>query len=287
MPRVALLLTALIWGATFPATKAALEQIPPFSFLFLRFFLGVGLVSLWFVIAGRRLHRDRAVLTAGLVATVCLFLGYALQTVGLRYTSVSNSAFLTALYVVFVPLLLRRFEGQVMASTAIAIIGLWLLAKPKASMNIGDLMTIGCAVAFAGHIVCLERFTREFDTPSLLVWQMAVVTLLLIPTMWFERAPSAAFAPTGVLMIGLGVTGGLATGALALQMWAQQVLPAQQVALVFASEPAFAAWLAWYFLGESLDLQGSLGSALIVLAVVIGAFQRQSPPPSAEIVPAR
>jgi drug/metabolite transporter (DMT)-like permease len=86
-----------------------------------------------------------------------------------------------------------------------------------------------------------------------------------------------------VLLIGLGITGGLATGAFAVQMWVQQLVPAQQVALVFASEPAYAAWLSWYFLGETLDLQGWVGSGLIVLAVVIGALEsrKEPPPPSA------
>ena len=272
MPRFALLLTTLIWGATFPATKAALDQTPPLSFLFLRFFLGVLLVGIWCVVVRHRLHRERAVLAASAIATVFLFLGYVLQTVGLRYTSASNSAFLTALYVIFVPLMLRRFDARVLLATVIATVGLWLLVKPSASMNVGDLMTIGCAVAFAGHIVCLERFTRQFDATSLLVWQMTAMTLLFVPAMSWEQAPASAFVPTAVLLIGLGVTGGLATGAFAVQMWAQQIVPAQQVALVFASEPAYAAWLSWYFLGETLDPQGWVGSGLILLAVILGAF---------------
>ncbi|MGQ0694754.1 MAG: DMT family transporter [Nitrospiraceae bacterium] len=285
MPRLALLLTTLIWGATFPATKAALEQVPPLSFLFLRFFLGAVLVGVWFVVVRRRVHRDRAVLAASAVATVFLFLGYALQTVGLRYTSASNSAFLTALYVIFVPLLLRRFDARVSIATAIAAVGLWLLIKPSLSMNVGDLMSLGCAVAFAGHIICLERFTRKFDAPSLLAWQMAAMALLFLSTMWWEQASASAFLPTAVLLIGLGITGGLATGAFAVQMWAQRILPAQQVALIFASEPAIAAWLSWNFLGETLDLQGWAGSGLILLAVGIGAFesQAQSRPPSTEV----
>jgi drug/metabolite transporter (DMT)-like permease len=280
MPRLALLLTTLIWGATFPATKAALEQIPPLSFLLLRFVLGAVLVALWFLLVRHRLHRGRAVLAAGAVATVFLFLGYVLQTVGLRYTSASNSAFLTALYVIFVPLVMRRFDPRVLLATAVATVGLWLLVKPSASMNLGDLLTIGCAVAFAGHIACLERFTREHDAPSLLLWQMAAMALLFIPTTVWEQAPVNAFAPTPLLLVGLGVTGGLATGAFAVQMWAQQHVPAQQVALVFASEPAYAAWLSWYFLGETMDLEGWAGSALILAAVVIGAFANQTEPQS-------
>ncbi|HWF61297.1 MAG TPA: DMT family transporter [Nitrospira sp.] len=272
MPRLALLLTTVIWGATFPATKAALEQIPPLSFLLLRFLLGTLLVLLWFVVCRRRLHRDRAVLGASALTTVFLFLGYLLQTVGLRHTSASNSAFLTALYVIFVPMILMRIDRRVVSGTAIAVVGLWLLVKPDTAMNLGDLMTLGCAVAFAGHIICLERFTRRVDAPSLLVWQMVAMTVLFLPAPWWEETTQSAFSPTAVLLIGLGVTGVLATLAFAVQMWAQRLVPAQQVALLFASEPVYAAWLSWYFLGEILDVQGWIGSALILLAVVIGAF---------------
>jgi drug/metabolite transporter (DMT)-like permease len=272
MPRLALLLTTIIWGATFPATKAALEQIPPLSFLLLRFVLGMVLVILWFVIMRHRLHRDRAILAASGLTTVFLFFGYLLQTVGLQHTSASNSAFLTALYVIFVPLMLFRIDRRVVMATMVAMVGLWLLVKPSASINLGDLMTLGCAVAFAGHIICLERFTREYDAPSLLVWQMLAMTILFIPAPWWEGANASAFMPTTVLLVGLGITGILATGAFAVQMWAQRIVPAQQVALLFASEPAYAAWLSWYFLGENLDAQGWIGSALILLAVVIGAF---------------
>lgn len=272
MPRLALLLTTVIWGATFPATKAALAQIPPLSFLVLRFFIGTLLVLLWLVASHRRLHCDRAVLEASALTTCFLFLGYLLQTVGLQHTTASNSAFLTALYVIFVPLILMRFDRRVVSATAIAVVGLWLLIKPDASMNVGDLMTLGCAVAFAGHIICLERYTRRVDAPSLLVWQMVAMTVLFLPALWWEESSAGAFSPTAVLLIGLGVTGVLATLAFAIQMWAQRLVPAQQVALLFASEPAHAAWLSWYFLGETLDIEGWVGCALIVIAVVIGAF---------------
>jgi drug/metabolite transporter (DMT)-like permease len=282
MPRLALLLTTFIWGATFPATKAVLEQIPPFSFLFLRFLLGALLVGGGYLLWRLRLHREPAVLRASAIATCWLFLGYVLQTVGLRYTTASNSAFITALYVVIVPLILRRFDRRVWVATGIATVGLWLLVKPSASGNIGDLLTLGCALAFAAHIACLERFTREVDAPSLFAWQMMASVVLLFPTMLIEQPPVGAFAPTTLLFIALGVTGGLATGAFAIQMWVQRIVPAQQVALIFASEPAYAAWLSWYFLGETLDTQGWVGSGLILLAVVVGAYGSgpRSPLPS-------
>ncbi len=272
MPRLALLLTTLIWGATFPATKAVLEQIPPLSFLFLRFSAGAMLVCLGLVILKRRLLRDPRLLQASAIATGWLFLGYIFQTVGLRYTTASNSAFITALYVVFVPLIMRRFGSRIWVAAAVATTGLWFLVKPAVSMNMGDLLTLGCAITFAGHIACLERFTREVDAASLFTWQMIAMSVLMIPTMLWESAPLSSFSPTPVLLLGLCVTGVLATGAFAVQMWAQQLIPAQQVALLFSLEPAYAAWLAWYFLGESLDAEGWVGSGLIFAAVVIGSL---------------
>jgi drug/metabolite transporter (DMT)-like permease len=283
MPRLALLLTTFIWGATFPATKAALEQMPPLTFLFLRFLLGTLLVAAWFALMRHGLRRAGGILSAAAVATVFLFFGYLLQTVGLYYTTASNSAFLTALYVILVPLMLRRFDRRVIAATTIATVGLWLLVKPSTVANLGDVMTVGCAVAFAGHIVCLERYTRRFDAPSLLLWQVSAMTLLFLPMMAWEQPATHAFTPSTVLMTGLAVTGIFATGAFAVQMWAQQLIPAQQVALIFASEPAYAAWLSWYFLGETLDLQGWIGSGLILIAVLIGAFA-SSPQEAAGVV---
>ena len=289
MQRLALLLTTFVWGATFPATKAVLEQVPPFAFLFLRFFLGALLVGAGYLIWRLRLHRDPAVLRASAIATCWLFLGYVLQTVGLNYTTASNSAFITALYVVVVPLILRRFSRRVWLAIGIAVVGLWLLVKPSASGNIGDLLTLACAIAFAAHIACLERFTREVDAPSLFAWQMMAMVVLLFPALVIEQAPVQAFAPTALLLVGLGVTGGLATGAFAVQMWVQRVVPAQQVALIFASEPVYAAGLSWYFLGEALDIQGWVGSGLILLAVVVGAFgsgPQSSLPPAGRPQPA-
>jgi drug/metabolite transporter (DMT)-like permease len=272
MPQFALLLTTFAWGATFPATKAALEQIAPLSFLFLRFSLGMIVVLAVLVLMRRRLATDVSMLRISLIATGWLFLGYVLQTVGLRFTTASNSAFITVLYVVFVPLYLRRLGLHTWVSNAIALVGLWFLVRPTASANLGDLLTLGSAAAFAAHMVCLERYTRMVDSISLFFWQLLFMALAMLGTMWLENPTPSMFEPTSVLIVGLVVTGILATGAFAVQMWAQRLLPAQQVALLFAAEPAIAAWLAWYFLGETLDAQGWFGSAMILCGVLLGSW---------------
>jgi drug/metabolite transporter (DMT)-like permease len=272
MPQFALLLTTIVWGATFPATKAALEQISPLSFLFLRFSLGLMVVLAVLLLVGKRLISDALTVRSSLIATGWLFLGYVLQTIGLRFTTASNSAFITVLYVVFVPLYLRRLGLHTWLSNGIALIGLWLLVRPTASANWGDLMTLASAAAFAAHMVCLERFTRVMDATSLFVWQLFFMAVGLLGVMWWEHPTASMFQPSRALIVGLIVTGLLATGAFGVQMWAQRLLPAQQVALLFAAEPAVAAWLAWYFLGETLDVTGWLGSVMILGGVLLGSW---------------
>jgi drug/metabolite transporter (DMT)-like permease len=176
------------------------------------------------------------------------------------------------LYVVFVPLFLRRFHGRTWFSAALALTGLWFLVNPSLEMNVGDLWTLACAMAFAAHIACIETYSRRGEAALFFLWQMILVTAIFGPTMLIEGPTATQLEPTGLLLVGLGVTGGLATGAFAIQVWAQRLLPAQQVALIFSLEPAFAAWLAWYFLGEQLSAQGWLGSGLILAGVIIGGL---------------
>lgn len=274
MAYLALVFCTLIWGATFPATKVALEQVPPLTFLFLRFTLGTVLVFACCLVVRDVLRATGPVLRMSLAATVFLFIGYAAQTVGLQDTTASNSAFITALYVVLVPLFLRRFDRRTWISAGLALAGLWYLVDPAVTINAGDLWTLGCAVGFAAHIACLESFSRRADPPSLLAWQMLFVSIVLGPAMAVESPEMSQLAPTVELGAALIICGVLATGALALQIWAQRVVPAQRVALIFIMEPVCAALMAWYVLGEHLGVRGWLGSALILTAVFLGSVPR-------------
>jgi drug/metabolite transporter (DMT)-like permease len=275
MAQLALMLTTFVWGATFTATKMALNEVPPFLFLLLRFLLGTVLTVLFVVALRRSLHWDRSTLRMSLIATVFLILGYSLQTVGLQYTTATNSAFITALYVILVPLFLLRFEARTWGAAALAVAGLWLLVNPTVSANLGDLLTLGCAAAFAGHICVLEGYTRKGDPVSFFVWQLVLVTLAFVPLTAAESSGPIHLSATPTLLMALAVTGVLATGAFAVQVWAQQLLPAQQVALIYSFEPAFAAWLAWYLLGERLTVSGWIGSGLVLIALLAGSVTRK------------
>ena len=272
MPQLALLLTTFIWAATFPATKLALEQILPFSFLFLRFLLGTLAVGIVLAAFRNTLKWDGATLRMAGIASSFLFVGYAAQTVGLRYTTASNSAFITALYVVLVPLFLRRFDARLWIALALAVTGLWLLIRPSAGMQAGDLYTLAGAVAFALHIITVEAYTWRSDIASFSAWQLVMVTGVLAGPALAEgfRPESLAFTP--ILLWALVITGVGATAlAFFVQVWAQRHVPAQRVALIFAFEPALAAWLSWLVLGEQLDAAGWAGSGLVTAGVLIGA----------------
>ncbi len=277
MPYLALVLCTLVWGATFPATKVALAQVPPFTFLFLRFLLGTLLAVGWLLAMRGLLRFERDVLRMGAIATLFLFAGYATQTVGLQYTTASNSAFITALYVVLVPLFLRRFDRRTWASAGLALGGLWYLVNPSVTINQGDLWTLACAAGFAGHIACLEAYTQRGQSPSLLMWQLLFITAVLGPAVVIESPEADVLTPTWGLLTALMVCGVLATGALAAQIWAQRFVPAQRVALIFILEPVCAALMSWYVLGEELGPRGWLGSGLILVGVFLGSVTRGVP----------
>src|SRR2546428_9015873 len=176
MPQLALALTTVIWASTFPATKLALEQMLPLSFLFLRFLISSLVLVAVLILAGRPIGRTVETLRTAAIASVFLFLGYVTQTVGMRYTTASNSAFITALYVVLVPLFLRRFDFRLWTALSFAVSGLWLLIRPSAEMNRGDLYTLACAAAFALHIIAVEAYVHRSEVLTFSAWQLVMVT---------------------------------------------------------------------------------------------------------------
>ncbi len=268
MGDLVLLSFALIWGATFTFIKAALDQIAPFSFLTLRF----GLAGLLLLPAWLRLppERRRTLWGPGLGLGLFLFLGYAFQTVGLRTTTATKSAFITGLYVVFVPLLealaLRRPPRlRVWIAVAMAVVGLGAMTLEGTGwdLGMGDLWTLLCALAFAVQILLVDRWAHH-DPLALGALQIGVVALLSLPIALAGEPFPPLLAPAvvqGVLFTGL-----LAT-ALALpgQIWAQRRVPPHRAALLFTLEPVFALAVAALFLGE-IPLPRQLAGAVLVVA---------------------
>ncbi len=263
---------AFIWGATFVIVKEALQDVSTFLFLALRFTLAAALLAFW--LRNRLARGTPAAWGGGALCGGLLFLGYALQTAGLRWTSASNSAFLTGLYVVLVPLLAplvyrcgpRPVE---LGGAALAASGTALLSGGLPSAwSRGDLLTAGCAVAFAAHILAVERYSRQMDFERLSLMQIAVVAALAwAAAAWIEPARIVWSAR---LWTALLTTSVLATAvSFVLYTWAQGQTSAARAALIFALEPVFAGLVAWTAAGERWTAASLGGAALILAAIVL------------------
>ena len=280
---LALLAVTLVWGTTFPLVKSALREVSPLLFNLLRMALAsvVLLAANWRALRG--LSRSQMKLCA--VAGVFLALGYELQTVGLTRTTPSKSAFLTGLVVVFVPLLsavpgvraaatprphLLAFAGALLAFGGIVLLtgepgaGLSLLA----GMRLGEWLTLGCAVAFAFHLLTLAKGAGAVPPRTLGTLQIVFATIVMVVLLPLDRHIALHWNST--VAAALAVTSILATAAaFTIQSWAQQHLPASHTALIFTMEPVFAWLTSLLFLGERLGPRALLGAGLILAGIVL------------------
>jgi len=265
---------ALIWGATFVLVKEALRDASTLVFLSLRF----ALATLALGCASRPLaakFSERAVLMrGGLAAGLCLFAGYLLQTLGLRYTTPSKSAFLTGLSIVMVPLIAalinrRAPSGAELLGVTAATAGMALMTLQGGlgGMNVGDLLTLACAAGFALHILAVGHWAPRTNFQALTLVQLATAALLASGSFWW--AEPAYLRWTSAVAAALVVTGLLATAlAFSVQAWAQQRTTATHTALMFALEPVFASLTSWLTTGERLSARQAAGAALILAGIL-------------------
>lgn len=281
---LALIAAAFLFGATFVVVKSALNSIEPLSFIAWRFAIGAVVLALLAIPRGKRLWLD------GSLAGLALFSGYALQTLGLEHTTAANSALITGLYVVITPFLAGLFARRVPSpsvtgAAAAAFAGVVLLTGLDGlSLETGDLLTLGCAFAFAAHIVALARFAHHHPVVPFTTVQIAVTAVLSTILAWFfesgpgipDRSVWAAIALTA-----LGVT----VGAYLLQIWSQTAVGAGTTAVLLSAEPVFGVATAWIVLEERLSVQGWVGAGLIVVAIyVVITRQRDEASRAAEAV---
>jgi drug/metabolite transporter (DMT)-like permease len=242
------------------------ERADPLPFLAVRFLIGAAVLA---VVARRRPRTERE-LRHGVIAGAALLVGYVAQTVGLQYTTAATSAFITYMLVVFVPLLSyavtrERPHALVIAGVALAVVGLGLLTGgADVGFGRGEVLTLGCAVAFGTHLVFLGEVAARHDPIRLTTVQLATVG-------------GACLAPAAVQGLALDApalgaaafTGVFATAVSFLAMvWAQRIVSPSRAALILLLEPVFAALLS-AVTGESITATSALGGALILLAVVV------------------
>jgi drug/metabolite transporter (DMT)-like permease len=284
----ALVLAALLYGITFPLVHDALDDITPFAYLVGRFGIALVFVAPAAWIAARGMRDRRLLWRAGTIAGLLLFGGYATQTVGLQYTTPSTSAFITGLYVVLTPVVeavvyRRTPERSVWAGIVLATIGLYLLTGADVRLGRGELLTLACALLFAGHIVYLGAYARRLPPAAFTGMQLGMVAALSLPAAATQGVGTlTALAVFAVIFTGVACS----AVALPLQLWGQRRIPAARAALILLAEPVFAG-IAGYINGERLAAEQLAGAAIILVGIAVSelgsASARDATQPAEEV----
>jgi drug/metabolite transporter (DMT)-like permease len=263
---VALVAAAFFFGTTFVAVKDAVRDVGPVPFLAVRF--SIGAAAAW--LFARRRPVTPGWLRAGALTGVVLMAGFLFQTVGLQYTTATRSALLTYLLLPIVPVLsavvLRRPPAATtIAGIGIALVGVFLLNDATLALGRGELLTLGCAFAFAVQIVMLADLAPKHDTHRLNSVQLAVVGAgCLVPGLFtggYDFTFQAWWA---------AVYTGIAASAVAFgcMVWAQQWVGPSRTALLLMLEPVFAG-ISGYLVGERLGTAGIAGAFLILAGILV------------------
>lgn len=265
-----LALMCVIWGATFSLVRESLAGTDPHLYLLLRFALAAAVTAL--VFRGRIDLRDRPTFFKGLALGAVLYLGFIFQTIGLAHTGAARSGFLTALYIVLVPLLLalhrrRRPSLRALAATVAALGGVAWMSGPDLVaggwLGLGEVLTLACAVFFALQILLAGALPVPGRVWTLHFWQLATVAVLGAAGWLLLGEPRVQVdVQLGVSLLFTGVLGSVL--ALGLQLrWQPETTP-ERAAIVYSFEPVFAALTAWLLLGERLGAAEIGGGALIL-----------------------
>ena len=284
---ILLFLTALIWGVAFVAQSVAMDYIGPYTFNAVRSLLGgIVLVPCVFLFGqkkktvkdenpskGTAVDRPGDMITGGLLCGIMLFLSTTLQQVGIQYTTVAKAGFITALYIILVPILgiflKKRVSFQIWISVVIAIIGLYLLCmKGSFYLGQGDFLMLVCSLCFALHILVIDRFTDKVRGVQLSCIQFFVCGLLSCVLMFLFEKPGvsdilSAWLPivyAGVFSSGVAYT---------LQIIGQKGTDPTIASLILSLESVVSVLAGWIILGQSLTPREILGCLLMFGAIIL------------------
>lgn len=279
----ALILCTVIWGFAFVAQSVGMDSIGPMSFQALRAALAVAfLVPASFLLdpKGAGEWKNGKLWRSGLLCGCALFLAASLQQLALVDTDAGKAGFLTAMYIVIVPLLGlafgQRLRRSALLSVALAVAGLYLLScRGPAGIQRGDVLLIAAAFAFAIQITLVDRLSAGLNSFRFNCIQSLTVCLLSLPWMLREAPTAAGIAQCRGALLFAGV---LSMGvAYSLQIVGQKHVQPTAASLIMSLESAFAALGGWWLLGERMTGAELTGCALMFAAVVISQFPTGSP----------
>lgn len=269
---IGLLLTAIIWGSGFVGSAVALDSYTPYQILAGRFLIGA--VLLCAVFYKKLKFISKSALIKGAILGVFLYIAFALQTVGLQFTTPSKNAFLTAVNVVIVPFIglviyrrkLDMFEvfGAFLAMFGVAVLSLqW-----SAGINIGDFLSFCCAIGFAFHIFYTAQFVKQEDPIALTIVQMATATVISFIVVIMKGELAFSMQPEGLtslLYLGIFST----TIAFLLQTISQKFITETKAAIILSTESLWGMVFSVILLSEVLTLKMGIGAVLILAAIIL------------------
>lgn len=281
-----LLLTAFIWGIAFVAQSVGMDYVGPFTFNGVRSLLGgaVLLPCIWMLdkISGRKPsvwgaaktpQERKMLLFGGVSCGLVLAVASSMQQIGISYTSVGKAGFLTALYIVIVPVLgifLKKRVGMgVWGSVALALAGMYLLCINETfSVGVGDMFIIASACIFSIHILIIDRFAPSVDCVRMSCIQFAVCGVCCGAFALVFEKPT--FASLGAAWLPLAYAGILSCAvAYTLQVVGQKSTPPTLASLILSLESVFAVLAGWVLLGQTLTLREGVGCALVFFAILL------------------
>lgn len=272
MGEIALTITAIIWGSGFVGSAIALEHFTPYQILAGRFLIGAIILS---IIFHKRLKTiNKSTFIKGTILGVFLYLAFALQTVGLQFTTPSKNAFLTAVNVVIVPfigflLYKRKMDFYELTGAVLAMVGVGVLSlKLSSNINIGDLLTLGCAVGFAFHIFYTAKYVKDSDPILLTLIQMMTAALIGFIVVFSKGESFQAVETEGVLsLLYLGIFS--TTICYVLQTVAQKWISETKAAIILSTESFWGMIFSVAILGELMTIRMGIGAILILAAIII------------------
>lgn len=280
-----LMTTAIIWGTAFVAQKAGMDLIGPIAFNGVRTLVGAFALIPVILIMNRpgkeNAPVDKTLILGGVLCGLALCAAGNVQQIGLYYTSVSHTGFITALYVVIVPLMglfLKKRVSPIMWCCVIAsAIGLYLLCIPPSgfgSVNIGDIIILVCAFCFAIHILVIDHFSPKVDGVKLSCIQFFVAGLVSMiimpvadPALGFEIPTASALTGSWFTILYAGIMS--CSIAYTFQVIGQKYTDPAIAAMLLCLESVFALIAGMIILGEMLSLREVIGCAVMFAAIVV------------------
>lgn len=272
-----LVLTALIWGAAFVAQSSGMEYVGPFTFNGIRCFIGTAVLFPFACFMDKKegvltRWKDRELVLAGLICGVLLFLATSTQQIGIITTTAGKSGFITALYIVLVPIfsiLLKKKPGKLIwISVILALVGLYFLCiNDEFTIQPGDMWLFSCAILFALQIMAVDKFAPNLDVIKLSCYQFLVSGVLSVIPMILEEPVMSDIIDCWLPILYAGV---MSSGvAYTLQMEGQKRVKPTVASLLMSLESVFSALFGFIILGERLSGREIIGCAIMFAAVIL------------------